>query len=178
MLAWMCYRLGDRERGRELHEENLRRARSFASRRVETSTLEALATIAVDDGRVDDAVAYLRDSHRIPRDRRDRTGLVRHLCRDARVLAACGQPETAAVLLASAEARLAEMGVTPRPWLADLNARTNAEIAAKLSVEAVRKARERGRGYDADQALALALAALVEPADQAAVSAQSPYREV
>jgi predicted ATPase/class 3 adenylate cyclase len=160
MLAWMCYRLGDRERGRELHEDNLLHARALGARQVEASTLEALAIIAVDDGRADAAAAYLRESHRVARDPRDRVGLARHLCRVARVLAVSGDAGTAAVLLACAEARLEEMDVASRPWLADMNARTREDLGSLLDEAALRNADEHGRGLDADRALELALEAL------------------
>jgi tetratricopeptide (TPR) repeat protein len=159
MLAWMCYRLGDRERGLELHQDNLRRARMLGTKQVEASTLDALAMIAVDDGRVDEAAAYLRASDD-GRDVSDRVGVARHLCRVARVLAASGSAQTAAALLACAEARLEEMGVAPRPWLAEMNARTQADIVAELDAAALLEAQENGARYDADQALELARDAL------------------
>jgi tetratricopeptide (TPR) repeat protein len=159
MLAWMSYRLGDRERGLELHEDNLRRARRLGIKQVEASTLDALGMIALDDGRLDAAAAYLRASD-AGRDTSDRVGVARHLCRVARVLAASGRVDAAAALLAYAEARLEEMGVAPRPWLAEINARTHADIAAKLDEVALREARNQGRAYDADQALELAHDAL------------------
>jgi predicted ATPase/class 3 adenylate cyclase len=159
MLAWMCYRLGDRERGLELHEDNLRRAQRLGTKQVEASTLDALAVIAVDDGRLDEAAAYLRASDD-GRDPSDRVGVARHLCRVAHVLAASGRADPAAALLACAEARLEEMGVASRPWLAEMNARTQADIAAELDHAALREARERGRDLDPDRALELAREAL------------------
>jgi predicted ATPase/class 3 adenylate cyclase len=159
MLAWMCYRLGDRERGLQLHEGNLRRAERLGVKQVEASTLDALAMIAVDDGRLGDAAAYLRASDD-GRDTGDRVGVARHLFRVARVLAASGRAESAAVLLAYAEARLEEMGVAPRPWLAEINARTQADITTELDDEALRKAEQKGRELDVEQAFDLARDAL------------------
>jgi len=41
-LAWACINVGDRERGRALHEENLRRARALSNERIEAITLGPL----------------------------------------------------------------------------------------------------------------------------------------
>ena len=55
----------DRKRARALYEDNLRIARETANPRIEASTLGALATIAVDEGRLDDALAMLEESLRL-----------------------------------------------------------------------------------------------------------------
>ena len=56
-LAWMYYELGDRDRARAQHENNLRRAREMGDRNLEATTLGALAAYAVEEARVEDAVA-------------------------------------------------------------------------------------------------------------------------
>jgi predicted ATPase len=160
MLAWMCYELGDRERGRALHEENLRRARTLRNEHVEASTLGALAMIAVDEGRLPDALSSLRESHRIHRNLGDRNGIAKDLCRVARVLASLGRTRTAAKLLASAEALREELGATLRPWLADMNARTLTTIRAQLDEPAFAEAWEEGRTLAANEAVELAFESL------------------
>jgi len=156
MLAWMCYRLGDREHGRALHEDNLRRARALGNEHIETSTLGALAMIAVDQGRVDDALSMLKESHRINRDLGDPIGIARDLSRVARVLAAVGRAETAARLLSGSMALCEELGASLRPWLAEMNEETLATIRAQLDDAAFSDAWEQGGALTADEAVALA----------------------
>jgi len=156
----MCYRLGDRERGRALHEDNLRRARALGNEHIEASTLGALAMIAVDDGRVDDAISMLKESHRIHRDLGDPIGIARGLCRVARVLASVQRPGTAARLLSSSEALHEELGAGLRPWLAQMNEETLTAVRAQLDESAFAEAWEQGRLLTADEAVALALDSL------------------
>lgn len=156
MLAWMCYRLGDRERGRALHEDNLQRARAIGNEHIEASTLGALAMIAVDQGRVDDALSMLKESHRIHRDFGDPIGIARDLCRVARVLAAVGRAETAARLLSGSMALHEELGASLRPWLAQMNAETLTAVREHLDETAFAGAWEEGRALTADKAVALA----------------------
>jgi predicted ATPase/class 3 adenylate cyclase len=160
MLAWMCYRLGDRERGRALHEDNLRRARALGNEHIEASTLGALAMIAVDQGRIDDAISMLKESHRIHRDLGDPIGIARGLCRVARVLASVGRAGTAARLLSSSEALHEELGASLRPWLAQLNEETLITVRAQLDETAFAEARVEGRALTADEAVGLALDSL------------------
>jgi predicted ATPase/class 3 adenylate cyclase len=156
MLAWMYYGLGDRERGRTLHEENLVRARMLGREHTVASTLGALAMIAVDEGRLEDAVAMQRESHRIRRDLADSNGIVRELSRVARVLAATGTAATAARLLARAEALHEEIGARPRPWLARMNAETLESIRMQLDHVALAEAWAQGRLLTVDEAVAIA----------------------
>jgi hypothetical protein len=150
------YGLGDRERGQALHEDNLRRARALGNEHIETSTFGALAMIAVDQGRVDDALSMLKESHRIHRDLGDPIGIVRDLSRVARVLAAVGRAETAARLLSGSMALYEELGASLRPWLAEMNEETLATIRAQLDEAAFSGAWEQGRALTADEAVALA----------------------
>jgi non-specific serine/threonine protein kinase len=156
MEAWMCYSLGDRERGRALHEDNLRRARAIGSKRIEASALGALAMIAVDDGRVDDALSLLRESEQIDRDLRDPIGIARYLSRTARVLAAVGRAESAARLLSASSSLHEQLGASVRPWLAELNEVTLTTIQAQLEEGDAVVAWEAGRALTADEAVALA----------------------
>jgi non-specific serine/threonine protein kinase len=56
-LAWTYEELGDRERARALHEENLGRARVLGNEQLEATLLGALSMIAVDEGRVEEALS-------------------------------------------------------------------------------------------------------------------------
>jgi predicted ATPase/class 3 adenylate cyclase len=160
MLAWTYYRLGDRENGRGLHEDNLRRARSVGDEHIEASTLGALAMIAVDEGRVDDAISMLKESHRIRRDLRDPIGIARDLCRVARVLASVERAGAAARLLSSSKALHEELGASLRPWLAQMNEETLRTVRVQLDEAAFAEAWEEGRKLTPDQAVALALDSL------------------
>ena len=160
MLAWTYYRLGDRENGRGLHEDNLRRARSLGDEHIEASTLGALAMIAVDEGRVDDAISMLKESHRIRRDLRDPIGIARDLCRVARVLASVERAGAAARLLSSSKALHEELGASLRPWLAQMNEETLRTVRVQLDEAAFAEAWEEGRKLTPDQAVALAFDSL------------------
>jgi predicted ATPase len=162
MLAWACYRLGDRKRGRALHEDNLRRARALGNEHIEASTLSALAMIAVDEGRVHDAISMLREGHRIDRDLEDPIGIARGLCRVARVLASVERAETAVRLLSSSEALHKELGARIRPWLAQMNEETLTAVRAQLDEAAFAEAWAEGGVLTADEAVALALDSLGE----------------
>jgi len=160
MLAWMCYELGERERGRNLHMENLDRARRLGSAHVESSTLGALAMIAADDGRLDDAVSFLNQRRHIHRDSHDKHGIARDISRVARVLADTGKPDTAAKLLSASDALHAGVGARPRPWLAEMNRQTLAAIHGQLDRVALAEAWQQGLVLSADQAFELAFDAL------------------
>ena len=87
-LAGIYERLGDRRRARALCEDNLRRARATDNERIEASTLGALATIALEEGRVEDAASMLKTSLGIHSRLGDLLDMAVDLCRFAVVLAA------------------------------------------------------------------------------------------
>jgi hypothetical protein len=111
----------------------------------------------VDDGRLDDAVSLLRESHRIHRDLGDPVGVARGLCRAAKVLASIGRAETAARLLAAAEALHEELGAEMRPWLAEMNQETLTAIRTRLEGADFAETWEHGRALMPDEAIALVL---------------------
>jgi hypothetical protein len=156
----MCYELGDRERGRALHEENLRLARALRNEHVEASTLNALAMIAVDEGRLDDAVSFLKEGRHIHRNPDDRQGIARDLSRVARVLASIGSAEAAAQLLSSAEGLHEEIGAALRPWLAEMNRQSLILIRAQLDETAFEEAWMQGGSLTPDEAVELTLLSL------------------
>jgi len=116
--------------------------------------------IAVDEGRVRDAVSMLNESHRIHRDLDDPIGIARGLSRVARVLAVVGRAGTAARLLSRAEYLHEELGARLRPWLAQMNGETVTTIRAQLDEAAFAEAWEQGRALTADAAVTLALDSL------------------
>jgi non-specific serine/threonine protein kinase len=153
----MCGSLGDLERRRELHEDNLRQARANSDERVIALSLDQLASYARDEGRVQDAISMLKESLRILRDLGDRGGIAESLSRFAEAVAVAGQPETAAWLVSSAEALREEVGGGV-PWLAEANDETLTTIRAQLDEAAFAEAWEQGQKLTVDEAVAFALA--------------------
>ncbi len=160
-VAWAYENLGDRNRARELHEENLRRARALGNEEnMEAQSLGVLATYALDDGRVDEAVPRLKDAYRIHRARRDYAdrywGTI-VLCRFAQALALKSEPELAARVFGCAEAQFAEYRMHVEGWLSEMNAQILDSIRSRLDDERLKRARRAGAALTADEAVALAL---------------------
>src|SRR5207247_7953061 len=125
-VAWAYENLGDRDRARELHEANLRRAHALGNEQnIEAQSLGVLATYALNDARVDEAVPMLKDAYLIHRGRRDYSdrywGTV-VLCRFAQALALKEEPELGARVLGCAEALFTEYSMHIDGWLSDMNA--------------------------------------------------------
>ena len=107
-LAWSYEELGDLDRARRLHEHNVRRARETGDEFIEARSLAVLATYALDEGRIDEAIPMLERSDRIHSTRPDLPDRWAHainLCRFARALAIRGDNPTAAVLLPASRQR-------------------------------------------------------------------------
>jgi tetratricopeptide (TPR) repeat protein len=155
-LAFAHEALGERAEARALHEQNLAHARSTGNQRMEASSLGALADYAMEEERVDDAIALLRDSLRIHRELGDVLDTGVDLCRFAAALAAGGDAVTAARLLASFAALPDEAG-RGRFDVDRLNDKTTSRIRAELSDTAFAVACAEGRELTLDQAVDLAL---------------------
>jgi predicted ATPase len=162
MLAWTYDALGDRPRARALHEENLRRARALHARDLESSVLGALASYAVDEGRVQDSVALAADSIRVARDIGSRNLVAHELCRGAAALAFAGNGELATQLLASSVAFHEDAGIKLLPHLVLENEVTLKKIHSQIDDDAFADAWKRGASLTIEEATKLALAALGE----------------
>jgi predicted ATPase len=112
-LGWAYNGLGDRERGRELYEEALRRARAAGSANLQSLVLSGLSSLAISDGRPAEALRLLEESFRLNVDLGDRWRIAIDACRMARALAALGEARSAARLLASGRALFQEIGGAP-----------------------------------------------------------------
>jgi predicted ATPase len=160
MVAWMHNELGDRKRARAVHEENLERARGLHDRGLEATTLGALASYAVDEGRVDDARSLSTQSLRIYAELGSRSGIAQQLFRCAGALAIAGKAGAATRLLSCAEALHEDLGMGVMPHLVAENKITLAAIRGHLDDAAFAEACEEGRSLTADEAVKLALDAL------------------
>ena len=154
--AWAYYEGGDLESARKLYEDILCEARATHHKLVEAIALSSLAEIAVDEGRLADAVSMQKQSHGIVRDLNDLLWIPASVGRFALVLAAAGKAEIATRLLASSASLLAEIGASP-PWIATTREKALAVIHTRLDADAFADAWEQGRALTADEAVALAL---------------------
>jgi hypothetical protein len=112
--------------------------------------------IAVDEGRVRDALSMLTEAHHIWRELGNLIGTVAGLGRLASVLATAGRAETATRLLSCSETLREEIGHRAS-WLAVMNEETLAAIRTRLDNAALAEVWEQGRALTADEAVALAL---------------------
>jgi len=156
-LAWMCSELGERERYRALHEDNLRRARAMGNGRMEARSLSSLAAFPLDEGRLQDALSMMNAAYRIDRDGGYDADIASDLCHFAEVLAAEGRAVTAARLLSRGEALREKIGAGLESWAVEMNERTLTAIRLQLDEAAFTEAWEQGRALTVDEAVALAL---------------------
>jgi tetratricopeptide (TPR) repeat protein len=156
-LAWMVDELGDRPRGRALHEDSLRRARAIGNVRMEAGALTQLALYARDEGRLEEAQTMQREAIRIEHARGQLVDVGIDLARLASMVGRAGRAHEAALLL-GASASIAESIGTETPWW---NVRRNEEtivlLRERLSQEEFDAAIEEGRRLTVDEAVALAL---------------------
>jgi predicted ATPase/class 3 adenylate cyclase len=155
-LAWVSGELGDLERRRAGHEDVLRQARAQHNWAIAASELDQLAQIARDEGRIDDSLAMLAESLRIKSDLEMPPLIVESLSRFAETLAVAGRAETAAQLLAAAEALRQEIGGS-HSWVIDVNENTLTQLRVQLDDATLEEAREHGRRLTVDEAVAFAL---------------------
>ena len=157
VLAWMNYELGDIPRARALHEEVVRRARDAGNRRMEQTSLGALAEYALYERRVDVALPLLQRAYEINREIGEFRETAVNVCRFARALAVAGRPNEAVRLLGTAQALHDSVGATVYPFVAEMNEGTLAMIRPHVEEPAFANAFEAGRRLTAEQAVALAL---------------------
>jgi predicted ATPase/class 3 adenylate cyclase len=160
MLAWAYDELGERERARKLKLDVLDQGRAAGDKHVQVHALESLAHVAAAEGEVKEAASLLEEAWELNRQLGDRFREAVLVCRFARVLAFAGRAETAAPVLATGELLYEEMGASPMGWLKRANDEALSLIRRQLDEVAVAEASEQGRKLTADEAVALALAAL------------------
>ena len=160
LLAWNHYRSGDRDRARALWEDNLQRAGATGDRNMEALSLGALAdNVAVEEGRMEDALSMLTQAYRINRDLgMPSVQTAMDLSRFARGLAFAGRAVAATRVLASREVLYEEIGARVRPIDAEKDEKTLGAIRSQLDEGTFAEAWEQGRSLTADDAVELALA--------------------
>jgi non-specific serine/threonine protein kinase len=158
-LAWANLSLGERQRARALYEDALRQARSAGNRLFESVVLGSLASLAIEDGRVEDSRVLIRHCLLIQIDLDDRVELAVGLSHAAETLAALGRAELA-VQLVSAFYTLSEELGGAYPWTNRMNDRTIKQLRAALDAVAFAVAWDEGAKLPPDMAAILALEAL------------------
>jgi hypothetical protein len=141
-----------------VHDDNLRRAREISNRQMEGQTLGALAWLAVERGRAEEAVSLLKDVLRIDRELGVPLQTAIDLTRFARALAyAGGADDDAARLLSSAEALRHEIAGGTPPHVTRNHEEALAVIRTRMREVALAAALEEGRALTIDDAVAVAL---------------------
>ena len=163
-LAWSYESLGDRDRARALHEENLRRAHAAGDDFVAARSLGVLGTFHLDDGRIDEAVPLFEEGFRLHRARfsllPDQYWAGIMVCRFARALDLSGAPVTAARLLSCFEKRSEEIEGKVEAWVVEMNDVTLSHIRFELDEADLDRAWADGQSLTIDEAIELALEAL------------------
>lgn len=156
-IGWHADELGDRARGRALHEESLRRARAIGNARMEAGALTQLAFYARDEGRLEEAQQMYREAITIEHGRGQLLDVGIDLARLASAVVRAGRAREAAQLL-GASASIAESIGSETPWWAvKRNEETIGLLWEHLSQAEFDAAVEEGRRLSLEEAVALAL---------------------
>jgi tetratricopeptide (TPR) repeat protein len=158
-LAALHMKDGELDRARPLYEEVVRRARSLGNELWEATALGALAMVALEEGRVADALPLLQENMPFYRGLADPLLVTENLCRVASALVAVRDPVPAVQLLGCSAALFEEVGASP-PWVVQQNAETGELARAQLDERAFADAWEAGCRLAADDAVDLALESL------------------
>jgi len=158
LLASLYMGSGDFDRARPLYVANLSHARELHNTLREAQSLGALALIAADQGRSEEALSLAAEHLPIARDH-SRLDLSTAFARVAYVLARAGRIAGAARTLSYSEALTEEIGANV-PWVVELNDETRAMAREQLGEAAFADAYEKGRALTADDAIAFAFDAL------------------
>jgi predicted ATPase len=159
-LAWAYENLGDRQRCVTLNEENLDRARALGNERIEGVTLGVLASLRIEEGRIDEAVELLKESHRLHVQAADPLQSAFDVFRFAAAVAATGEAEVATSVLSAADALAHDVGLNLSGWDPRYIEFVTRMIRDRIDEQTFAKSWERGRTLTADEAVALAVEAL------------------
>jgi predicted ATPase len=156
-LAWMYQNLGDLVRSRAMHEENLRMARTTGRASVVATTLSVLSGYALDDGRIDDALAMSRESISTHWGAGDIYHTLVGLHRFARAFILRGQPEQAVKLLAARASLHQQHGLRVEGWLAAYDRENSGKARILLDGASFAQAWDSGKKLTLGEAVAFAL---------------------
>jgi predicted ATPase/DNA-binding SARP family transcriptional activator len=154
--AFLYEQLGEHQRARSLHDDNLRHARSLGNKRVEALTLGGLATYAIAEGRLGDAWEMVESAYVIHQRFGFAAFLSVDLVRFAAILVRAGEANSAAQLAARAARVAEELTAVDEPWTARERNETTALIRAQLDEVTFAEAWERGWELGLDEAFSLA----------------------
>jgi predicted ATPase len=154
-IAWISRMLGDRERGKRLHEETLAYARASGDNGVIALQLWQLAGLANTDGRIGEALEMLREALVLNRDEGYREGIAEVLVGITGSLQSVSSPAAPVVL--GAAARLREEIGGGAGWVGDAIERLRGSLRDSLGDADFESAWERGHLLSTDAAIALAL---------------------
>ena len=160
LVAWMHAELGEHERAIELYHVTLQHARAIGDEYAQAHCLDGLGSLALEDGRLEDAAAMVLESYELYARLDDRYRIPIAVARMGGVLAADGQAAAAARVLAASEGLREESGAAIPHWVADMNAIALEQIRGRLDEEALAREWQTGSGLAADEAVALAREAL------------------
>jgi predicted ATPase len=159
-LAWAYDALGERERCIAMHEENLQHARALGNDRMAAITLGAIASYRIEEGRLDEAVDLLKESHQLLVAAADPMQSAFDVFRFSAAVAAKGNAEVAATILAAADALTDALSLNLNAWDPAYVEFVRRMIRSRIDEPTFRAAWERGRSLSAHEAVELALAAL------------------
>jgi len=162
LLAWACTELGEPQRYKVLHEEIVRRARAIGDKDNAAFSLASLSWVATSEGRTAEALAMLEEAHRLERQIGDPGAIDLMLLRFSRALAFADLPEPAIRLLGAAEVMHEEAGWTYPDWVVSIREMAMVRARAALGEDAFAEALEQGRRLTADEAAAIAVAAMTQ----------------
>jgi predicted ATPase/class 3 adenylate cyclase len=159
-LGWVYFNLGQRERGRALHQDTLRRARQLGNERIEAIVLGALSMSMLEARRLDEATGLLVESQHLQATLGDPMAATLNVIRFAALLLARGRVETAAKLAACAETLMAELGLSLRDWDPVFIDEITTGIREGLDDSTLARANDEGARMTLETAVNLALAEL------------------
>jgi tetratricopeptide (TPR) repeat protein len=154
----MHFELGEFDKARAVHEENLARARALGNVRIVGTTLGALGEYDIREGKVAAAMPKLTEAFGIFRDLGHPFEIAVELCRFAWALARAGYGDAAAQVFSRSLLMYEEIGAEAPAWVRSMHLEILDAIREHIDSAAYAAAAARGRLLTVDEAVALAMA--------------------